>query len=686
MNIKELEKTLWLTAKRLRINTDAVTHVHVVLGLIFLKYITDAFNKVHENVLKGEADSAVLNSASPEKSLSQDSFYLPEKTQWAFLQSNAHRPDIGTRVDDAINTIEKINENLEGILPKNYANPDLDKSALGELVSLIGSIGLKKQGQEKKYLFGQVFENLLKRFAESEGKNTAYFYTQPNIAKLVAEMLEPYKGRIYDGCCGLGEMFLQSERFIKEHHGKTNNQIFYGQDANDIIVKIAKMNLAIHGIDADLQCGNTLINDYHPRLEADFILAQPPFNMRDWQGEQLHNDNRWKYGVPPEGNATYAWLQHFISKLSPTGIAGIVLPGNSMYSKTGKEGEIRKNLIEAKLVDCMVALPSKLFYGTDIPACLWLLTKNKTNNRYTNADNEILFIDAGKLGTTVSGRNRELTNEDISLISKTYHRWRNINGDYIDIKGFCKAVSIEEVRKSGYVLTPEKYVANIRVKKALFALLPIILLGAFYFFIFKNGSLTSRSATRDTAIIVQSKPVKDLVQPQKKLSKPVKTKVKDDSVKMNTHSDTNAPENKPIEISPSVAQTSSSKEATPPVTKTSPPKEVTSPVIKTSFPKEESLPVTTTSPPKTISPKTSPPVVISSPTTTNYKVVSKAYFYNEPDESTRRKAYIIHWNNSYANIKPLDEKNGFVYVVFTNHLNQTSKGWLRKKDLTEVNQ
>lgn len=687
MNIKELEKTLWETAKKLRSNMDSVTHMHIVLGLVFLKYITDAFNRLHENVIKGEESSAVPNPSGPEKFLPHDPFCLPEKAQWTFLQSHANHPDIGILIDNAIETVEKLNVNLKGILSKNYANPGLDKPTLGELVRLLGNRVLNKQGQEKKYLPGHIYEYLLERFAE-EGKNDSDFYTPPSISKLLVEMLEPHKGRIYDGCCGSGGMFIQSEKFIKEHHSKIADQLFYGQDVKRATLKLAKMNLGIHGIDADLHWGDVFTNDCHPELQADFILAHPPFNMRHWQSSQLMEDKDWKYTAPPMENANYAWLQHFISKLSRTGTAGIVLAAGSMYSKTGKEGEIRRKIIEDKLVDCMVALPSQLFYNTDIPACLWLLSKNKTNNRYTNAGNEILFIDARKLGASAGLGKRELTNDDISLISKTYHRWRNINGDYTDIKGFCRSVSIKEIRRKGYILSPGRYIADKRVKPALLGLLSVILFAFFYFLIFKNGLLTSKSAIRDTAITIQSKPVKDSAQSEKKISKKEKNKAKDDSAQVKTDVAIAPSENKTVEISPPVEETLPSTEESTPVAKTSPSTEESPPVAKASPSTEESSPVRKTSPAtQESSPieKTSPPKAINSGAT-SYKVRSKAYFYNEPDENTRRNAYIIHWNNSYAAIKPLDEKNGFIYVVFINHLNQTSKGWLRKKDLTEVNQ
>lgn len=670
MNIKELEKTLWATAKKLRNNMDTLEHMHIVLGLIFLKYLTEALNRLHEKVARSEDNYAVPNAATSDGSLSPNVFDIPERAQWHFLQDNSRQQNIGTLIDNAVGTIEKINADLKGILPDTYAKMGLDRVVLGELVSLIGDISQKRHGHQKKYLPGHLYEYLLTNFAEAEGKTAGHFYTPPGVAKLVAEMIEPYKGKIYDGCCGMGEMLLQCEKFIQEHHSKTGNQLFYGQDINETAIKLARMNLAVHGIDAALQAGNTFTDDNHPSLEADFILAHPPFNTRYWRGVNLDNEKDWKYGVPPEGNANYAWLQHFISKLSPKGTAGIVLPDNSLYSSAGNEREIRKNIIEDRLIDCIVALPPGLFYDADIPGCIWVLSRNKTNNRYTNADNEILFIDAGKLGEKVSRRSRALTNEDISLISKTYHRWRNINGDYIDIKGFCRAVSIERVRRNGYLLMPKRYTAGRGAKKVTLAFLSIILLILFCFSIFKNNSFTLKPGTRDTAITVQSIPVEATAKPAKKINKPATKKVQEDAGKVkdtiaevkDTIVEVNDVAVKPAEDSFLNALKNHPVEINPPAAKT-PPRRERSPVVRDT-----------------------PDETTDSPATASYKVISKAYFYNEPDESTRRGAFINHWNNTYASIKASDEKNGFIYVVFTNHLNQTSRGWLRKKDLREVNQ
>lgn len=457
-DIKDLEKTLWATADKLRNNMDAAEYKHVVLGLIFLKYISDAFYAHHYKIMEGKGDFAGADENDPDEYAAYNVFFVPEKARWNYLQDKAKQPEIGLLIDAAMDAIEKKNENLKGILPKNYADPDLDKPRLGELLDLIGNIGFNKQGHEGRDLLGQVYEYFLGMFADAEGKNGGQFYTPQSIVKLLVEMLEPYKGRIYDGCCGSGGMFVQSEKFIEAHQGKIGDLSIYGQESNPTTVKLAKMNLAIRGIDANIQFGDTFSNDLHPDLKADFIIANPPFNISDWKGEQLRDDKRWKYGVPPVGNANYAWLQHFLNKLSPTGTAGIVLANGSMNSNTGSEGEIRKNMIEARVIDCMVALPPQLFYNTQIPACLWFMARNKTNGKFRNRENEILFIDARNLGTMINRRNKELSEKDIKVISETYHKWRNIKGNYNDVAGFCKSATMQEVAENNYVLMPGRYV------------------------------------------------------------------------------------------------------------------------------------------------------------------------------------------------------------------------------------
>lgn len=476
-DIKALEKTLWTAADKLRSNMDAAEYKHVVLGLIFLKYISDAFNGRYEQLkleledpnsewYVEEEQERYLTLNDKDEYSSQHIFYVPEKARWGYLQAKAKQPEIGKLVDDAMDEIEKVNPSLKGVLPKIYADPDLNKQRLGELIDLIGTIGFNEPGHKAKDLLGRVYEYFLGQFADAEGKSGGQFYTPASIVKLLVEMLEPYQGRVYDGCCGSGGMFVQSEKFIEEHGGRLGDISIYGQESNPTTLRLAKMNLAIRGIDAKIELGDTFLHDKHKDLKADFILANPPFNISDWSGEQLREDIRWKYGTPPVGNANYAWLQHFVHKLSPNGTAGIVLANGSMNSNTGSEGEIRKAMIEAGLIDCMVALPAQLFYNTMIPACLWFLARNRTNGHFRDRSNEILFIDARKLGVMVSRRNRELTDDDIQKIAGTYHSWRSkADGsrsspktDYADIPGFCKAATLDEVRSNNYVLMPGRYV------------------------------------------------------------------------------------------------------------------------------------------------------------------------------------------------------------------------------------
>jgi type I restriction enzyme M protein len=457
---KELEKTLWAAADKLRSNMDAAEYKHIVLGLIFLKYISDAFNDLYEQFKAGEGEFEGADPEDADEYLAHNSFFVPEKARWQYLQDRAKQPEIGKWLDEAMEAIEKINPSLKGVLPKIYADPELNKQRLGEIIDLIGAIGFNQSGHKAKDLLGRVYEYFLGQFADAEGKKGGQFYTPASIVKLLVAMLEPYHGRIYDGCCGSGGMFVQSERFVEEHQGNIKDLSIYGQESNPTTLRLAKMNLAIRGIDARIELGDTFLNDKHKDMKADFILANPPFNVSDWSGQHLRDDSRWKYGVPPTGNANYAWLQHFAYKLSPSGTAGIVLANGSMNSNSGGEGDIRKNMIEAGMIDCMVALPAQLFYNTMIPACLWFLARNKTNGKFRNRADEILFIDVRKIGSMINRRNKEFSDEDIAQITDTYHAWRSIGGQYEDKAGFCKAATLEEVRKNNYVLMPGRYVGT----------------------------------------------------------------------------------------------------------------------------------------------------------------------------------------------------------------------------------
>ncbi len=460
-NIEPLEKQLWKAADKLRKNIDAAEYKHVVLGLIFLKYISDAFEELHAKLKSGQGEYAGADPEDKDEYKAENVFFVPEKARWSYLQSRAKQPTIGKIVDSAMDAIEKENPSLKDVLPKVYARGNLDPTSLGGLIDLISNIALGEAKARSADILGHVFEYFLGEFALAEGKKGGQFYTPRCVVELLVEMLEPYKGRVFDPCCGSGGMFVQSEKFVQSHQGKINDISIYGQESNQTTWRLCKMNLAIRGIDSSQVKWNSegsFLNDAHKDLKADFVIANPPFNDSDWGGDLLRTDGRWKYGAPPAGNANYAWIQHFIYHLSPSGIAGFVLAKGSLTSKTSGEGEIRKALIEARLVDCIVNLPAKLFLNTQIPACLWFLSRNKANGGYRNRTDEILFIDARNMGQLINRRTRVLTTEDIQKIARTYHEWRNPNGKYEDIKGFCNSASIERVRELDYVLTPGRYV------------------------------------------------------------------------------------------------------------------------------------------------------------------------------------------------------------------------------------
>jgi len=460
-NNESLEQHLWKAADKLRKNIDAAEYKHVVLGLIFLRYISDAFEELYAKLKSGQGEYDGADPEDKDEYKAENVFYVPVKARWSYLQSRAKLPTIGKEVDEAMDLIEKENPSLKDVLPKVYARGNLDPMSIGELIDLISNIALGEAKALSADILGHVFEYFLGEFALAEGKKGGQFYTPRCVVELLVEMLEPYKGRVFDPCCGSGGMFVQSEKFVQSHQGRINDISIYGQESNQTTWRLCKMNLAIRGIDSSQVKWNSegsFLNDAHKDLKADFVIANPPFNDSDWGGDLLRTDGRWQYGVPSASNANYAWIQHFIYHLSPSGMAGFVLAKGSLTSKTGGEGEIRKAIIEARLVDCIVNLPAKLFLNTQIPACLWFLSRNKANGKYRSRTDEILFIDARNMGQLINRRNRTLTSEDIQKIARTYHEWRNPNGKYEDIKGFCCSASIERVRELDYVLTPGRYV------------------------------------------------------------------------------------------------------------------------------------------------------------------------------------------------------------------------------------
>jgi len=452
------EQKLWQAADKLRGNMDASDYKHVVLGLIFLKYISDAFEERHDALEK----EPHANPEDRDEYAAENVFWVPKAARWPKLQDAAKQSGIGKLLDEAMLAIEKDNPSLKGVLPKDYARESLDKRRLGELIDLVGTIGLGDKESRSKDILGRVYEYFLGQFAAVEGKKGGEFYTAQSVVRLLVEMIEPYKGRVFDPCCGSGGMFVQSEKFAEAHGGRRTDLSIYGQESNQTTWRLCKMNLAIRGIESNIAWNRegSFHNDAHKDLKADFVLANPPFNDSDWGGESLEKDARWKFGVPPPGNANFAWVQHFIHHLAPNGIAGFVLANGSMSSNQSGEGEIRKAIIEADLVDCMIALPGQLFYTTQIPVCLWFLARNKSNGKFRDRRRQTLFLDAREMGHLVDRKHLELSEEEIARLGRTYHAWRGEKeaGKYEDLPGFCKSAPTEEIAAHGYILTPGRYV------------------------------------------------------------------------------------------------------------------------------------------------------------------------------------------------------------------------------------
>ena len=483
-----LETQLFKAADKLRNNIDAAEYKHVVLGLVFLKYISDSFEALHAKIIAGEGEYEYADPEDGDEYRGENVFWVPPSARWSHIKAQARRETIGRIIDESMEAIEKENNTLKGILPKVFSRPNVAYASLGELIDLVGNIALGDEAAKSRDILGKVYEYFLGQFALDEGKKGGQFYTPSSIVKLLVEMIEPYKGRVFDPCCGSGGMFVMSEKFVKQHQGNIDNISIYGQESNQTTYRLCRMNLAIRNIDGSQVKWNnegSFLNNAHPDLKADFILANPPFNDSDWSGKQLEGDTRWKYGVPPVGNANFAWVQHFIHHLSPKGVAGFVLSKGSLTSKSSNEDVIRQNIIDAGIVDCIVNMPAKLFLNTQIPACLWFISNKRHGyNGDRKRQDEILFIDAGELGHLINRRTREFSDEDIARVADTYHAWRKdphltspsdsgkehqpsspyerrIEGEgipYRDIPGFCASVKIERVKELDYVLSPGRYV------------------------------------------------------------------------------------------------------------------------------------------------------------------------------------------------------------------------------------
>ena len=472
-NARPLEAILWDAADKMRGNLEASEYKHVALGLVFLKYISDAFEQRHGYLESATADPNSeyfipdaarrhLVSESRDEYTSEAVFWVPDRARWPFLQANAKQPEIGVLLDAAMDAIERDNPSLKGVLPKAYGRADIDKRLLGELVDLIGSIGFTQVDHGSDDVLGRVYEYFLGQFAKAEGQKAGAFYTPRSVVRLLVEMLEPYKGRVYDPCCGSGGMFVQSAEFVAAHGGRRSDVSIYGQESTATTWRLGRMNLAIRGIEANLgdHAADSFHRDLHPDLRADYILANPPFNLDDWYSEALRDDPRWKYGLPPAGNGNFAWVQHFVHHLAPSGMAGFVLANGSLSTNSGGEGEIRRRLVEADLVDCIVAMPEKLFLNTGIAVCLWFVAKDRSDRPSRARRGEVLFLDARNLGRMETRTLRVFDDEDIGQIARTYHAWRGEPSPaaYTDVPGFSRSAPLEEVRGHGFVLTPGRYV------------------------------------------------------------------------------------------------------------------------------------------------------------------------------------------------------------------------------------